>query len=80
MVQARMTIKDVNDKLGLALPEEDSDTIGGLVLQLTGKIPVQGEQVRYKNLVIDVVEANEHSVSQLRLKIEEEKEEDTNVR
>ncbi len=80
MVQARMTIKDVNDELGLSLPEEDFDTIGGLVLQLTGRIPVPGEQVRYKNLAIDVVEANEHSVSQLRLKIEEDEEGDTDVR
>jgi len=45
-VNARMAVDEVNDLLHSSLPEgEDWDSIGGLVLNLLGHLPVEGEGV-----------------------------------
>ena len=44
-VDSRMTLDDLNAELGLELPIEDFDTIGGYVFDLFGKIPVKNEEV-----------------------------------
>ena len=44
-VHARMPLDEVNDLLGARLPEGDWDTIGGLVYDRIGHVPVEGESV-----------------------------------
>lgn len=46
-VDAKMPIDEVNDLLGTDLPHEEWDTVGGLVFDLTGRVPFAGETVRY---------------------------------
>jgi putative hemolysin len=45
LVDARMTIDDVNEELNLSLPTVDFDTIGGLVFGLIGRPPEPGDTV-----------------------------------
>ena len=56
IVDGRMTIKDLNDRLKLSLPEKEKeyDTIGGFVFTELGKAPSVGNIVRYENLLISV--------------------------
>lgn len=42
-VSARMPIDEVNELIGGELPEGDWDTIGGLVFNLLGHVPTEGE-------------------------------------
>ena len=42
-VSARMAIDEVNELIGADLPEGDWDTIGGLVFNLLGHVPSEGE-------------------------------------
>jgi len=44
-VDARMAIGELNELLHTELPAEDWDTVGGLVLNLLGHVPVEGESV-----------------------------------
>jgi putative hemolysin len=44
-VTARMPIDKVNELLGAELPEGDWDTVGGLVYNLLGHVPSEGEEV-----------------------------------
>ena len=44
-VNARMPIDEVNDMLGSALPTGDWDSVGGLVFNLLGHVPTEGEAV-----------------------------------
>jgi CBS domain containing-hemolysin-like protein len=46
-VDAKMPIDEVNELLGIELPHEEWDTVGGLVFGLTGRVPVAGEKVGY---------------------------------
>jgi putative hemolysin len=45
-VQARMAMDEVDELLGVELPEGDWDTIGGLMFHLLGHVPFEGESVR----------------------------------
>ncbi|MBA3432283.1 MAG: HlyC/CorC family transporter [Actinobacteria bacterium] len=49
-VDAKMPIDEVNELLDADLPHEEWDTVGGLVFDLTGRVPVQGETVRYDSI------------------------------
>ena len=50
-VNGRVSIDEVNELLGVELPHDGWDTVGGLVLGLLGQIPQQGQEVRYGDLV-----------------------------
>jgi putative hemolysin len=44
------SIDDVNDELGIDLPDTEWDTVGGLVFNLLGHVPEEGECVRFQGL------------------------------
>jgi CBS domain containing-hemolysin-like protein len=50
-VEGAMPIHDLGVALGVALPNEEWDTVGGLMLGLIGAIPREGQEVRCENLV-----------------------------
>jgi putative hemolysin len=45
VVEAGTNIEDVNAKLGIELPTEDFETIGGYTVGLFGRLPKEGEEV-----------------------------------
>ena len=44
------SIDDVSDELGIDLPDTEWDTVGGLVFNLLGHVPDEGECVRFQGL------------------------------
>jgi putative hemolysin len=44
------SIDDVSDELGVELPDTEWDTVGGLVFNLLGHVPEEGESVRFQGL------------------------------
>lgn len=56
IVDARMNIDDVNEQLGLHLPTEDFESIGGYTFGLFGRVPVPGEHVVIDGGVTLIVE------------------------
>jgi CBS domain containing-hemolysin-like protein len=49
-VSGKTSIDDLNDVLGLELPDEEWDTVAGLVLDIFGKIPLEGEECAFQGL------------------------------
>jgi CBS domain containing-hemolysin-like protein len=50
-VDGRMPIDELNELLQVDLPDDEWDTIAGLVLGLFGRIPKQGEEIQFNGLV-----------------------------
>jgi CBS domain containing-hemolysin-like protein len=46
----RTPIDEVNDALDAELPDEEWDTLGGLVFNVLGRVPEQGEAFRFQGL------------------------------
>ncbi len=61
---ARMDLDDLNDLLGIELDTEgfDFETLGGLILDLSGAIPVGGDEFEYDRLHIVVREVDNRRV------------------
>ena len=49
-VPGRTPIDEVNELLEVDLPREEWDTVGGLVFNLLGHVPVEGESVQFQGL------------------------------
>lgn len=47
LCEARVDLEDLSEQIGLDLPSDNVDTLGGFVFELFGKIPVKFEKVSY---------------------------------
>jgi putative hemolysin len=74
IVDGRMTIEDVNDELGLTIPAEDNDTLGGFVFSLFGRPPHVGERVPYENLEFKIEALDGLRLQKIRITVKEPKE------
>lgn len=69
LVNARITIKDFNDKFNGAIPEEAGyETLNGFLSKVTGKIPEMNEEIRYANLHFTVMKKSQRRLRQVRVK------------
>jgi CBS domain containing-hemolysin-like protein len=64
-IQGSMRIDEVNEQLGLELPEGDYKTIGGFALNLFGHLPKEGEQIVHDDLRLVVAQVKENKISRL---------------
>ncbi|MDR5709577.1 MAG: hemolysin family protein [Armatimonadota bacterium] len=67
LVDARMLLEDVNEALGLTLPTDEVDTVGGLVYSRLGHVPAQGEEITVNGVVIRVEELAGHRIARVRI-------------
>jgi len=67
IVDGRTDIGKVNERLGVKLPEEEFETIGGFVLGLFGRLPAEGDQIRYANLMFTVLRLRKNRISRIRV-------------
>ena len=55
VVSGRLNIDDVNNEYDLDLPKDGWDTVGGLVLDLAGGVPAQGDVFEAESYLLTVV-------------------------
>ncbi len=67
IVDGKTNIEKVNEKLGVSLPEDEFETIGGFVLGLFGRLPAEGDQVRYQNMMFTVLRLRKNRISRIRV-------------
>ncbi len=70
---ARTTVDELEERIGFDLlsedREEDIDTLGGLVVDLLGRVPVRGELVRHDSgLEFEIVDADPRRIKRLRIR------------
>jgi CBS domain containing-hemolysin-like protein len=54
-VNAQLQVSEVNEELGLLLPERDIyETLAGFLLYLLGRVPEEGQQIRYDDLCFTI--------------------------
>lgn len=70
LVKAKTDITLLNEELGLNLPENDFETISGLVLERLGRIPLPGESIRFEGATLTILKADQKSISLVRVKKE----------
>jgi CBS domain containing-hemolysin-like protein len=51
LVDARLPVDDLGDLFDVEFPDEEWDTVGGLVLALAGRVPKEGEQFEHDGVL-----------------------------
>ncbi len=71
-VKALTPIEEFNEELDADLPDDEFDTIGGLVMQKIGHVPKLGEQTRIDRFLIEVLSAESRRIHLLKVTAEEQ--------
>lgn len=69
LVDAKMDIEELAEKLDVEILKYDYDTLGGFLVHLSNKIPVVNEEIRYKTLLFTIIDADERKISKVRISI-----------
>jgi len=69
LLEATMSVDDVNDLAKINLPEEeDFDTIGGYAMFKLGRLPDENELIEEKDFILKITKVTDRKVEQLELK------------
>jgi putative hemolysin len=74
-IDGSMRIEEANEKLGLGLPEGDYETVAGFALHLLGRIPRQGEQLRYRDMKLVITRMRGVKIEEVMVTKEKPREE-----
>lgn len=66
-VDARLSVEDLSRLVGQDLPDEDWDTVGGLILGLAGRVPQEGEGFDIEGLRLVAERVQGRRVSRVRV-------------
>ena len=55
-IDGGLRVEEANEELDLGLPTGDYETVAGFILSHLGRIPKQGENLKYKDLKLTIVE------------------------
>ena len=68
LIDGETPIRDINRELNWNLPDEESSTIAGLVINQAEKIPDRGEKFTFDNISFEVIEKHRHQITRLKIK------------
>jgi len=67
LCDARLNLDDLAEEIGITLPAEDFDTLGGFVFDLFGKIPVKYEKARYGGHDFIIQDMEGHKINTVKI-------------
>lgn len=67
IVDARLAIDELNEKMSLKLPNESFDTLAGFMMEYLDKVPEEGEEVEYENDKFIIEKMDEKKISKVRI-------------
>ena len=67
LIDGKLSIDEINEKLGTNFPKEHYDTIGGLTFGLIGKEPNIGDEVKCDGYILKVEVKDKQRVKQVKL-------------
>lgn len=69
MIDARMSISDIEEQLGIEITQEgDYDTIGGYIFHQAGTIPNKGFIISQPHFELEVLRSNDRRVEKVRIR------------
>lgn len=68
LVEGGMTIRDLNRQLDWTLPDEEANTVAGLVIHMAQSIPEQGQVFSFHGYRFEVVTRRENRITRLRIR------------
>ena len=73
ILDGNIDLDDMDEELGLNIESENSETLGGFIIELLGEIPDEDEKedrvIEYENLVFSVLSVKDRRIEKVKLKI-----------
>lgn len=66
-VEGGMSIEEVNDEIGIELPDGEYETLAGFVLDVLGQIPSERDQFDYGDLKFEILEMQALKIERVRV-------------
>ena len=83
MLNGFMNLKDINEELGIELISENSETLGGYIIDILGEIPNDGENLNLKieveNYHFTIISVKERRIEQVKLEIEQVEDDENHI-
>jgi len=73
IVDGTVTISDLNEELDLRLPEDEVETVGGLIYDLVGSLPERGQVLEYDGIKFTVNAIEGQRIVKVKITLEGEK-------
>ncbi len=68
LVDAKINIQDLGQKLDIEFPNDDDyDTLGGFLLSMFGQLPTKGDRIQYQNLEFIVKELSKRRIKTIEI-------------
>ena len=69
LVDARISLEELNERLGLEINNDDIDTLGGLIYVIFGKIPVKNDIIEYNGIVFTIESITGRKIKKIKMEI-----------
>jgi putative hemolysin len=73
-VSGQIALDDLNAKAGLSLPDEEYQTLSGLLVSHLGRVPYPGEEIELPGAVFHVLDADQRRIYRLAMRLERKSE------
>ncbi len=70
LVKAEISLEEINEQFNVDLPEDDFDSLGGYIFSSLGRVAVQSDKVKYRNLDMTVVKVHNRRIKQIEIRVE----------
>ena len=80
-IEGSMYLDDINEELGTDLESEDSETIGGFIIDMFGEIPDEddiGKEVFFDNLVFTISSVKDRRIEKVIMKVNKKEDKEEN--
>jgi putative hemolysin len=67
IVDGIISIDRINEILNIEIPENGFETLGGFIFDLIGRIPKNGEKMKYKNIQLIVEEVKKNRIKKVKI-------------
>ena len=81
LIEGSMYLDDINEELGTTLESENSETIGGFIIDMFGEIPDEddiGKEIFFDNIVFTINSVKDRRIEKVVMKINEKEEKEDN--
>ncbi|HSD82625.1 MAG TPA: hemolysin family protein [Anaerolineae bacterium] len=69
LINARANLGDINAALHVHFPAGEADTLGGFIYMQLGKVPLPGDEVRYENVLLKVVNVAGRRIGKVKVQV-----------
>ncbi len=72
LIDPGISVEELTEELNLEYETEDFETVGGLVYDLVGSVPLQGTKVRWRDLLLEVAGVEGQRITAIKVRLKNE--------